>query len=227
MELFQKEGRERIMIVAAPSRLKIPRPLHTQFRTRQLVLAPNIGTGFTSGGSTQMSYIAQATDATLAFGSMAFSLQDLDQVTSFTALFDQYRIDRVVVQVKTRNPSVNFNSNSVANATPPSTFWVIDRDDSTQPTTLAQLRQYDNCQEAAVSDNVELDLQPSVTPAIYASGAFSGYAVARTGVWLDVANVAIPHYGVKFGITEISATATYTYYWDLVFYYYLSFRNVR
>jgi len=227
MEILQKEGKERILIVAAPSRLKIPKPLHTKFRTRQIVLAPNIGSGFTSGGSTQMTYIAQATDATLVFGSMAFSLQDLDQVTSFTALFDQYRIDRVVVQIKTRNPSANFNAASTANATPPSTYWVIDRDDSTQPTTLAQLRQYDNVQEAAVSDNVEIDLQPSVTPALYASGAFSGYGVSRTGIWLDVANVSIPHYGVKFGITEISATATNTYYWDCVFYYYLSFRNVR
>jgi len=227
MAILQKEGREKIMVVASTYRFKIPKPVHSQMRTRQYVLAPNIGSGFTSGGSTQGSYIAQATDSTLVFGSMAFSLQDLDQVTTFTALFDQYRIDRVIVQIKSRNPTANFNTSSVANATPPSTYWVIDRDDSTTPTTLAAMRQYDNCQEAQYNDHVEIDLQPSVTPAIYAAGAFSGYAVCRTGVWLDVANVSIPHYGVKFGITELSATASSTYYWDLEFIYYVSFRNVR
>jgi len=227
IQTLQKEGRERIIIVAATARLPIPRPLHSQFRTRQMVLFPNISNGITSGGSTQTSYIAQATPATLEFGSAAFSLQDLDQVTSFTAVFDQYRIDRVVMQVKSRNSTPNFNISSTANATPPQTFWVVDRDDSAPFTTLAQARQYDNVQEATCADNVEIDLQPSVTPAVYASGAFSGYAIVRTGMWLDCNNVSIPHYGVKWAISEISVAATDTYYWDVFFYYYVSFRNVR
>jgi len=116
---LQKEGRERIIVIAATARLPIPRPLHSQFRTRQMVLFPNISNGLTTGGSTQSTYIAQASAATLEFGSAAFSLQDLDQVTSFTAVFDQYRIDRVVVQVKTRNNLLTFNNVSGANATPP------------------------------------------------------------------------------------------------------------
>jgi len=227
MNVLQKEGKERIRIVPAPARLGIPKPIHSEFRTRQLVLAPNIGSGFTSGGSTQPTYIAQASAATLVFGSMAFSLQDLDQVTSLTAIFDQYRIDRVIVQIKSLNPSANFNTSSAANSATPTVYWVVDRDDSTTPTTTAQLREYDNVQVAESYDNVEIDLQPSVTPAIYASGAFSGYGVTRTGVWLDCANVSIPHYGVKFGITELTAAATDTYYWHCQFCYYLSFRNVR
>jgi len=224
---LQKEGRERIIVIAATARLPIPRPLHSQFRTRQMVLFPNISNGLTTGGSTQSTYIAQASAATLEFGSAAFSLQDLDQVTSFTAVFDQYRIDRVVVQVKTRNNLLTFNNVSGANATPPQTFWVVDRDDSSVLTTLAQARQYDNVQEATAMDNVEIDLQPSVTPAVYASGAFSGYAIVRTGMWLDCNNVSIPHYGVKWAISELTAAATDAYYWDVFFYYYVSFRNVR
>jgi len=227
MNLLQKEGKEKIMIVAATARLKIPKPLHTKFRTRQEVLFPNISTGITSGGSTQMSYIAQATPGALVFGAMAFSLQDLDQVTSFTSLFDQYRIDRVIVQVKTHNNFSSFNTSSAANSAPPTTFWVIDRDDSNALTTLAQARQYDNVQDACLTDHVEIDLEPSVTPAIYAAGAFSGYGITRTGVWLDCNNVSIPHYGVKFAITELTALATDTYFWDIEFYYYVSFRNVR
>jgi len=224
---LQKEGKERIIVVAATSRLPIPRPLHSQFRTRQMVLVPTISNGIGSGGSTQASYIEQVTPGTLVFGSAAFSLQDLDQATSFTAVFDQYRIDRVVMQVKTQNNVLNFNTASLANSSPPQTFWVVDRDDSSVLTTLAQARQYDNVQEATAMDNVEIDLQPSVTPAVYAAGAFSGYAIVRTGMWLDCNNVSIPHYGVKWAITELAALATDTYYWNVFFYYYVSFRNVR
>jgi len=227
INVLQKEGKERIIIVAATSRLPIPRPLHSQFKTRQMVLFPNISNGITTGGSTQTSYIAQAAASTLEFGSAAFSLQDLDQVASFTAVFDQYRIDRVVMQVKTRNNLLSFNTTGAANATPPQTYWVIDRDDSSVLTTLAQARQYDNVQEATAMDHVEIDLEPSVTPAIYAAGAFSGYGITRTGVWLDCNNVSIPHYGVKWAISELTAAATDTYYWDCFFYYYVSFRNVR
>jgi hypothetical protein len=224
---LQKEGKERILICAATARLPIPRPLHSQFRTRQMVLVPLISNGIGSGGATQSSYIEQVTPATLVFGSAAFSLQDVDQVASFTAVFDQYRIDRVVMQVKTQNNVLNFNTASLANSSPPQTYWVVDRDDSSVLTTLAQARQYDNVQEATAMDNVEIDLQPSVTPAVYAAGAFSGYAIVRTGMWLDCNNVSIPHYGVKWAITELSAAATDTYYWNVFFYYYLSFRNVR
>jgi len=226
-EILQREGFEKITIWPATKGLKVPRPLHTEFRTRQMVLYPNINTGVTSGGGTQNSYIAQTAPGTSVFGSMAFSLQDLDQVTQFAAICDQYRIDRVVAQIRTRNNTANFNSASAANGTPPSIYLVIDRDDSTAPTTYAQLRQYDNVQEASVYDNIEIDLEPSITPAVYASGAFSGYGVQRTGVWLDVNNVSIPHYGVKFGITELTALDTLTYYWDVIFWYYVSFRNVR
>lgn len=215
------------MIVAAPSRLKIPRPMHSQFRTRQEVLFPNIGSGFTSGGASQLTYIAQATPATSVFGAMAFSLQDLDQVAQLTALFDQYRIDKVIIQARTRNSILQLNTSSAANATPPDIYWAIDRDDVTVWTTYAQARQYDNVQVASLTDNVEIELEPSITPAIYASGAFSGYGVERTGVWIDCANTAVAHYGVKFAVTELTALATDTYYWDLLFWYYLSFRNVR
>jgi hypothetical protein len=219
------EGRE-VIRIGATSNLRIPRPIHTILKTRQSVLVPAIGSGFTSGGSTQISYIGQ-TGATAEFGAMAFSLQDLDQVTSFTALFDQYRIDRVIVQIRTRNNALALNSVTAVNAEPPSLLFVIDRDDSTAPTLLAQLREYDNCQIMGCDQSAEIDLEPSVTPAVFASGSFSGYGSARTGMWLDCANTSIPHYGVKFGVSALNSSTTAAWYWDLYFWYFLSFRNVR
>jgi len=203
----------------------VPRPLGpargAQLTVRQFLNDFVIATGVTSGNITQ-------TGATAEFGAIAFSLQDLPQVASFTALFDQYKIEKVHLRIRPYNEAIAVLANAAANLAVPSIYVVVDRDDNNVAGTLNALTEYDNMVKIDGSGCLDVILEPSITPAVFASGAFSGYAVSNDqDTWLDVANTAIPYYGVKFGVTALDAAATYTWQWFVEAWYVVSFKNVR
>lgn len=224
INLLNKEGAELMKVfVGVP---KIPKPIHTMFRTRQMVGNLANSTGLFTGTGTQTLAIVQG-GTTVLYGQMAFEIGDLDQLSSFAAVFDQYRIDKVCIVVRSTNPAYSTFTTTTVNAGVPSVFMVFDRDDGTAPSTLASLREYDNCVEFQGEQSLYLELEPSVTPSIFAVGSFSGYGVQRTGMWLDMANTSIPHYGVKFAVTALNASTTADWVWQLEVFYFTSFRNVR
>ena len=205
-----------------PSRMPAPHgPLQgADMSTNQLVTSFNTSTNVGSGA-----FIVQ-NGSTSVMGSIAFRLDDLDQVATFSSLFDQYRIDRVHLRIRPRNNSVFLASTASPNQASPVMFVVVDFDDATAASTVADLRQYSNCIELNTSDSADIILKPAVTPAVWSSGAFSGYSVEGSR-WIDVANTAVPHFGVKFGVTALQLSATYSWAWDVEAWYTVSFRAVR
>jgi len=202
----------------------MPRPLGpspgAQLTLRQFCNDFVIATGVTTGNITQ-------TGSTAEFGAIAFSLQDLPQVATLAALFDQYKIERVHLRIRPYNESISVLANAAANLASPSIYIVVDRDDNNVAGSINALTEYDNVQKIEGSMSCDVILKPSITPSIFASGAFSGYAVTEQETWLDVANTAIPYYGVKFGVTALDISATYTWQWFCEAWYEVSFRNIR
>jgi hypothetical protein len=164
--------------------------------------------------------------ATPLFGAVGFSLVDLPQSGTWTSAFDQYRIDYVHFRVRSRNTALNVaNLSGTTEAVPQLTF-VVDYDDATALASIAALQNYDNSHEFEANDSFDIVLRPCCTPAIFSGGAFTGYGTKR-GQWLDCANNAIPHYGVKFGVSGLDVTTTSSWYWDVQAYYVISFKGVR
>jgi len=162
------------------------------------------------------------------FESYAFCLADIPNVTSLSALFDQYRIEEIQLRFRSRSPGLFVANSSSPNYSCPQLMAVVDRDDNTAPSTLLELQQYDNCQQISTQDSLDIILKPSVTPSVFSGGAFSGYSVEESGdLWLDVANASIPHYGVKVGLSSLVATSTQRYDWDVYAIYKISFLNLR
>ena len=86
--------------------------------------------------------------------------------------------------------------------------------------------QYDNAIQFNGEEDIEVEIVPSITPSVFASGAFSGYGV-RPPMWIDVANTAVPHYGVKIYVGPLTATTTSAWTWDISAEYIVSFKNSR
>ncbi len=155
-----------------------------------------------------------------------FSLNDLPQVASFQALFDQYRFERVelrfipmVTQLTTTNTSTNIVD--------PSQF-VLDFDDGSALASENAAMEYNTCQTAQVYEEVHVDMCPAIAPAYFTSGAFSGYGVQPSnGVWLDAASSSILHYGVKGWIGALAATSTLVAGWTVYARYTVSFKHTR
>jgi hypothetical protein len=181
----------------------------------------NIVAGTASGAPT---IAAQGTVNT--YFTIAFALYDLAQYTSWTALFDQYRIDKVQVKFIPQGTVVDLHTTVTLNAENPSIYLVLDFDDATLLSSFAGVQEYDNVETTEGGGGFFVTIFPSVTPSVYSAGAFSGYAVERAG-WIDCANASVPHYGLKGMIEALYPSSTGNFSWTIQAKYYFSFRNVR
>lgn len=196
--------------------------------TRQMVIdgfTQNTGiTNATGNGN----YILQNGNTPL-LGQISFCLADLDQVTTFSSLFDRYRIEKVRLRITTRSPGASvFNVASPNNAVP-GVWVVVDRDDSTAPSTLDELTQYDCSCNMPGYCCLDIDLIPSVVSTIANASSTATSSVIRRSdeVWLDLAATNIPHFGIKFGVNALQTTSTSNWYFDVQAWYTVSFKNTR
>jgi len=160
--------------------------------------------------------------------SLAVEATDFPDFSSLATVFDQYRLDKLQIQLM---PYGNIRDPSTASATsqfPPLLYTIIDRDDSTAPASISAVLQYDNCQIVPATTGQEFQFVPSVTRALYSSGAFSGYeAVPSNECWVDIANLAVPFYGLKGAVTALPATSTNFFVWKVTACAIFSFKNKR
>jgi len=200
------------------------------FSTCQMVSTFAKGTGITNGTNVQPAIITALNSGVAAFV-LTPVFEDLPQAAAFQALFDQYRIDKVEYKFVPQSNAVGVQAQASPNNNVPSLFVVADFDDQSVINNIPAIQEYDNCQVVPYGEGMFIELKPSNSFAMYdiTGAAITGTSVQRAG-WQDLpatGNVATPHYGIKGLVSELSASETNTYVWDVYAKYYLSFRNTR
>ncbi len=153
---------------------------------------------FASGTFITLTCASGAPGVNVFTAGLAFTLADLGGYTEFTALFDQYRLERVRVRLV---PMANMNNTTLPGTVTPGVggfiTGVIDLDDAGAPTAGGPgvLLQYESAQSCSALEECVFVLQPHVAVAAYASGVFTSYANERP--WIDAASATVEHYGVK------------------------------
>lgn len=180
--------------------------------------------GWVAGTTTNDPYVLGASagvPGTAAFvsGAMAFQLADLNQVTTFTALYDQYRFDKVVVEFM---PVFSENGQS-GGLSAGDLYVVADYDDANALADLNAFRQRADVKMVPSWKGVTKNIKPRVALAAY-GGAFTAFA-NQAHQWLDCASTGIQHYGIKYAIAN-QGNNTAIPRWTVKISYYLSFRNV-
>jgi len=209
-----------------PKPPKGPRP-GAAFSTRQMPTTFNTESGLSNvGGSSGAAQLIQSGSSSVLVA-IAFRLDDCGQSSTFSSLFDQYRIDKVVLRFYTRNNSTSVFNVAAPNSSVPLGYVTQDLDDATAPASLNAVREYDKCVTFTGNTSFDLTLTPRPTAALYAAGAFSGYQTLDVEPWIDIANADVPHYGVKLAVGALTATTTSSFVWDIEAHYWLSFRNTR
>jgi len=145
------------------------------------------------------------------FSTEFFVASSLDQVATFTALFDQYRVNWIELWVEPLQ-----TSNVVTNLAS-----VIDYDDATNLATYAQALDYNNVVVAPLTNGHHRVFTPHVAVAMY-SGAFTSFG-NEISPWIDAASTGVQHYGVKLA----AETSTGTYSIHGRFRVNVSWRNCR
>jgi hypothetical protein len=148
------------------------------------------------------------------FGAVAVQFVFLDQQATLAALFDEYRIDLLQV---TFRPHANDNPMTAATTIVPQLITVIDLDDSTPPTTLASMREYDGTVISVFETQVRT-LKPGM---VTASGE------NRISPWLDMAVPNVPHFGVKWGVEAGAGAQTVFQVWSIQIRMQVTMRHVR
>lgn len=151
-----------------------------------------------------------------------FQLNLLDNVTAFTTLFDQFRIEAIRFRMIPKNNAIGLQTESTTTLT--QVYCVIDYDDSSALASTAKAREYDNCIIAAAGESIERTFVPRIAVAAY-SGAFSAYTNLGPQ-WIDVSTPAVQHYGVKLYIPRVTAAQTLLQTWECSAEYFVSFRSV-
>jgi len=152
-----------------------------------------------------------------------FSLDQLAQYTSWTSVFDQYRIDKVQVTIRPQYNAVGLFV--PASVKIPLLYSVIDYDDNTAASSLSTLKEYSNC-NISMYETVVATFQPHLAMAAYDGSVFTSYANIA-GQWIDAASPTVKHYGMKLGVEGGQSGQTGLQTYDITIKYLISFRNVR
>jgi len=152
------------------------------------------------------------------FPAYNYALQYLTSYGEFTALFDQYRIVRVET---TFMPTITELS-AIGAFTNSYLLTAIDYDDANSYGTLNDAIQVATASITPLTKSVTRGFAPRVAIAAY-SGAFTSYAQAPAGQWIDCASPGVQHFGLKCAIPLTGSLQT----WRVLHRYFLEFRRVR
>lgn len=150
----------------------------------------------------------------------SFSLSDLNNVTEYASLFDQYRIVLIEVDfipVVTQNNGDNKHDYGRL-------ITAIDLDDA-NGLTAAQLSEYSTCRITNSTSVCKRKWVPHTAEAAYA-GVFTSYS-NKTGAWIDLGSPGVLYYGIKGVLTAANALDTTLQNLKLVFRYHLEFKANR
>ncbi len=212
---------------AIPRAPRGPRP-GSAYSTRQMASTFNTSTGLSNlAGSTGIAAQLIQNGSTPVFAAIGFELADVDQASTFSSLFDQYRIDKVLIRFYSRNGATMVFNIAAPNSSIPLGYVTLDLDDASAPASVSAVRQYDKCVTFNGNTSIDIELTPRPTAALFASGAFSGYQAMDVEPWIDIANTDVPHYGVKMAVSGLTLSTTSSFTWDIEAHYWLSFRSTR
>jgi hypothetical protein len=167
--------------------------------------------------------LATLTQSNSAFVGYAvlYTSSNINQFSSFSAVFDQYKITQFELWVLPRhtNPLSVSSTGNVGLL-----YSLVDYDDAATPTGAAYCEQYSNCVVSPSYEGHYRRAVPHIAVANYA-GTFTGYTNMPCP-WIDCSTTACQFYCMKIGVSQCDATSDEQIY-DLITRVHVEFRNVR
>lgn len=155
---------------------------------------------------------------------ITFQLSDLPAYSEFTALYDQYKINCVVLSWKLMNaPEAQGMQYNASNY--PEIIYCYDYDTNAPASTLNQIRERGNCKQKILRPNsyMKMVIRPKITTPVFNGALSFAYAVHRPS-WIDCTNASVPHFGIQYAIDNFQNP---NYVLTVEAKYYVSFRNTQ
>jgi len=156
-----------------------------------------------------------------------FFLNKCTNFLAYTTLYDQYRINSVVVKfipTMTEMVARQYDDGTSGDLSEkiPSLFVVLDRDDENFLTSEDQARGFRLHKRTTATKPQQWKFKPNTLQPIYRTGVTSAYSVTY-GKWLDCSYADVPHFGLKCLIEPAEPRNAYNYRVETI--YYVSFKG--
>lgn len=131
--------------------------------------------------------------------SAQFKLNSVIDPADITSLFDRYKI--IGVKLKIHYLSTVGTTTGANNL--PTLYYAFDGDDATTPVTAQAVLTKGYCKSKVLNANRPLSvyIKPRLTKEIFNSPVSTGYS-SEKACWLDASYSQIPHYGLKFWLSD-------------------------
>lgn len=152
-----------------------------------------------------------------------FQLSDLLNVSEFTNLYDQYKIDYVVQKYYLR---VDPSAQTAATANFPSLYWSRDYDSSTV-LSQSEMRQRANMRTAILRPDrpIVIKYKPNLLAEAYSNpGSLTPALQPVWNKWIDISQASVYHYGHLWNINNFTNT---NYRLEIETFVYFSCKSVR
>lgn len=136
-----------------------------------------------------------------------FQLNQLDSVTDFTNLFQEYMITKVEFFIYPKMNVVTPSTIAVQGTT--SLFFIaFDPNDNVSPSTLAEIRQMAGCKVFYGLNPIKFTCYPRLQMKLTAAGA-TGVGTSGTKQWVSTDNADADYFGVKTGMPGNDNTSSF------------------
>lgn len=131
-----------------------------------------------------------------------FSLDQVRNASSYTALFEYYRIDKVIVKFRYKGPGTQAYSNTtdviLHNEQNPVLYFKVDHND-VDADSLSVMKDSMKTKAHVFRNNESefvIQLKPAIQTEAYKSALATTY-IPKWGQWLSCDDPTVPHYGLK------------------------------
>lgn len=141
---------------------------------------------------------------------ISFTLQQCEDITAYTRMFDQYRIDAVYVRCQPQTTSKQF-ANVAQDVRIPNYCCIVDRDDAVNfPSSYDILKSRKGSREQSCLSYRSFSFTPSRLSAVLDSGGSLQPCIidSNTAKFIDTTKTNIVHYGFKIGIDGSESQAS-------------------
>lgn len=174
-----------------------------------------------------------ATASTFTGNALGIGLSELPNYTEFTALYDQFRINKIkwefVPVVKNNIETVYWNTTTLIPVTsyvnPPETWTYLDYDDGSTPTESEAL-QSQTLRKTPGGRKAKRIFRPAVLFMAYETVSTTAYS-PQWKKWIDCGDNTTPHYGLKYGWYNSDPSNNQDVKGSMYVTYYFSCRGVR
>ena len=168
-------------------------------------------------GQSTVGAVVTANGVAPAYYGKYFTIGELDNFSSLSAVFDQYRITKIDCWLLPSITNVTDGTQTV-----PEIYSAVDIDDGATPASVSQLYQYESTVASKALCGHYHSWVPRASLAAYGTAGFVSSANV-VSPWIDCSSSSVQHYGIKVAITAGSPPIKY----DLIFRIHADFQSLH